>query len=347
MKPSNRIANLDFYRFLAITLVIYYHVGERFTLHWAVAIGKYGVELFFVLSGFLIADIYYRKSDGNLARFWLQRFLRTYPPYLVALALSYSAVFVSRSEPFDPGFLFFFQNFYSVIPFFKISWSLCIEEHFYLVFPLIVLLLAKVPRRNLYLALWIAVTLTPTLIRYYEGNFAIGEFGYFHTATIFRFDGIALGCTIAYVFNHYKFSVRPGTYASIISTALFIGMAYWLTDLDSRLKYSLGYFLLVCSAGMLLICFFHAPVFVFSKLNFVRRVAWMAYSLYLTHALVLNLFDRLFHQFPAYALFVTLPACMLAIYLAGLAFYKTVEQPSISLRDNILNYRARFRRSSG
>ncbi|MCF0051767.1 acyltransferase [Dyadobacter sp. LJ53] len=347
MNPSKRIANLDLFRFLAIALVIYYHIGERFTLDKTIAVGKYGVEMFFVLSGFLITNIYYKKSAGeNLIRFWLQRFLRTYPPYLAALAISYSAVFFGRRQDFDPGFLFFFQNFYQVIPFFKISWSLCIEEHFYIVFPFVVLLTSRATSsKHARLAVWIAITLTPSVIRYFAGDFQIKEFGYYTTATIFRFDGIALGCTISYIINHYSFSFNSNVYVSLFAAAVFAGISYWLADVDSQFKYCTGYLFLVLSAGMLLISFYFSPDFVLSKTLFVRQIALMAYSLYLTHALILNVFDKIFHKYPAFSI-LAVPVCVTAMLLVGLAFYKTIEAPSISLRDNLLHFQPSFKRSS-
>jgi peptidoglycan/LPS O-acetylase OafA/YrhL len=349
MKPSQRFANLDFYRFLAIAMVIYYHIGERFTLDKTVAVGKYGVELFFVLSGFLISNIYYRKSAGsNLFVFWLQRFLRTYPPYLVALLISYSAVFVGKGKAFDPGFLFFFQNFYPIIPFFKISWSLCIEEHFYAIFPLIILILGRIARfKHSGLILWIFITLSPSLIRYLAGDYQMKEFGYFTTATIFRFDGIALGCTIGYFMNHYSFSIKSNGLISLLLTIVFCGISYWLADMDTVFKYCTGYLFLVLSAGMMLVSFYFAPDFAWSKNVFVRRTALMAYSIYLTHALILNVFDKLFHKYPPHYLYLTVPACVVVMLVVGLLYHKTIEQPSIVLRDNVLGFRSWFRKSSG
>ena len=347
MNTSKRIANLDLFRFLAIALVIYYHVGERFTLDKTIAIGKYGVEMFFVLSGFLITNIYYKKSEGeNLVRFWLQRFLRTYPPYLAALLISYTAVFFGKDQDFDPGYLFFFQNFYQVIPFFKISWSLCIEEHFYLMFPLVVLLTSRATSsKHVRLALWIAITMTPSVIRYFAGDFQMKEFGYYTTATIFRFDGIALGCTISYFINHYSFSFKSNGYLSLFFAAAFAGISYWLADVDSQFKYCTGYLFLVLSAGMLLVSFYYSPDFLVSKTLFVKQVALMAYSLYLTHALILNVFDKIFHKYPAFTI-LAVPVCVTAMLLVGLAFHKAIEAPSITLRDSLLNFQPWFKKSS-
>src|SRR5438128_1741237 len=84
--------------------------------------GQYGVDLFFVLSGWLIGGIYWKEQarfgDVDLLRFWSRRWLRTIPPYLVALMLSWLAVFAERRETFDWGYLAFIQNYYHMMPFF-------------------------------------------------------------------------------------------------------------------------------------------------------------------------------------------------------------------------------------
>ena len=80
----------------------------------ATTYGQYGVNLFFVLSGWLIGGLYWREMqvDGqvNIPPFWCRRWLRTLPPYFVALAISWAAVHLSRGQPFDAGYLLFLQT---------------------------------------------------------------------------------------------------------------------------------------------------------------------------------------------------------------------------------------------
>ena len=102
-----RDSNLDLLRAAAILMVVVYHVAQR----WPVALprltaftqyGEHGVDLFFVLSGWLIGGLLWREHEkfGNvqIARFICRRALRTVPPYLVALAIFYVGVFVTRRE---------------------------------------------------------------------------------------------------------------------------------------------------------------------------------------------------------------------------------------------------------
>ncbi len=118
--------------------------------------GQHGVDLFFVLSGWLIGGLYWREmkafSGVGVLRFWVRRWMRTLPPYFAALLLSWLAVSAARAEPFDWRYLVFLQNYYERIPFFLVSWSLCIEEHFYLAAPIAAgMLIVVTPRKTLWL----------------------------------------------------------------------------------------------------------------------------------------------------------------------------------------------------
>jgi peptidoglycan/LPS O-acetylase OafA/YrhL len=80
--------------------------------------GAYGVDLFFILSGWLIGGIYWRemkvRGQVDARRFWLRRWMRTLPSYFAALILSWLAVCWSN-EPFHWCYIIFMQNYYERI----------------------------------------------------------------------------------------------------------------------------------------------------------------------------------------------------------------------------------------
>jgi len=124
---TRRDANLDLLRSIAIALVLLHHVSQYIitlpvSVHAFTRLGAYGVDLFFVLSGFLIGSLYFRElqQTGRVAllRFWGRRWLRTLPLYYFALLLAYVSVFVARGEPFNPAYLLFGQNYLKTLPFF-------------------------------------------------------------------------------------------------------------------------------------------------------------------------------------------------------------------------------------
>lgn len=151
---EERIFGLDLLRFLAIILVLVSHgrhLLEPMTNSTRImSIGGYwGVELFFVLSGFLIGGILIRIYENEnilnknvILNFWKRRWFRTLPNYYLILLINFFlALILGKFDFFDWRFYlypFFLQNFFTEHPhFFEEAWSLAVEEWFYISFPLI------------------------------------------------------------------------------------------------------------------------------------------------------------------------------------------------------------------
>jgi peptidoglycan/LPS O-acetylase OafA/YrhL len=158
MNPSRRIPELDGIRGLAIALVLVLHYfvsgivepapGTFFSyVRAASQLAWSGVDLFFVLSGFLIGGILLdsRDSPDYFRRFYKRRFFRIVPIYAVMLALYWLFVTLVRPEekqfPWWP-YVLYLQNFWMAVNNklgqFAATWSLAIEEQFYLTLPAIV-----------------------------------------------------------------------------------------------------------------------------------------------------------------------------------------------------------------
>ncbi|EPU1382254.1 acyltransferase family protein, partial [Klebsiella pneumoniae] len=142
---------LDFCRALAISLVLLSH-GRTFLVPLMPETnifkfgGFLGVELFFVLSGFLIGRILIEKINNQeshrewIPSFWLRRWLRTYPSYILFLFINIILIFSIRPDIFPSvlRYLTFSQSLLSPHPsFFGEAWSLAVEEIFYLITPLL------------------------------------------------------------------------------------------------------------------------------------------------------------------------------------------------------------------
>lgn len=168
---SARLAGLDTLRALAIALVLMSHyqgfVSHAPTFGFMGKIGWAGVDLFFVLSGYLIGNQLLapaaRGDHLDLKTFFARRLLRTLPNYYAVLAvylLLPDSPIAGKSMAPVWQFLTFTQNFgLNYGETFTHSWSLCIEEQFYLVFPLAVLVLVGSERspRLLWCALLAAI----------------------------------------------------------------------------------------------------------------------------------------------------------------------------------------------
>ena len=145
-----RIDAFDGLRALAALGVYYCHVGNDIVLPPLVIRGHAGVHLFFVLSGYLLFSPFLKSLLGHTvtpstAQFYARRFLRIYPPYLVALLIFCMIRVITHLKPPNAtnllSHVFLIFNYFNRDDFFSINaafWTLAIEVQFYLLLPLIV-----------------------------------------------------------------------------------------------------------------------------------------------------------------------------------------------------------------
>jgi peptidoglycan/LPS O-acetylase OafA/YrhL len=171
--PGRRlIPQIDGLRFVAISVVFYYHIGWRLVLSGAgtgaasrplyllMHTGTYGVELFFVISGFVLAlpFIRARLADGkpvSLRAYFLRRVTRLEPPYIVFLTVAFVldvllglATGESLARHLLAGLVYQHNLIYGVLnPVMDVAWSLEVEIQFYLLTPLLLRLLLLRHRR--------------------------------------------------------------------------------------------------------------------------------------------------------------------------------------------------------
>jgi peptidoglycan/LPS O-acetylase OafA/YrhL len=199
---------LDGLRGLAILLVVFYH---NFGFINYFFFGWLGVDLFFVLSGFLITDILLktRNAPHYLRNFYLRRVLRIFPLYYFTLI-----VFLILIPTFFPKVLnlnYYVQNqswfwtylqnwlfIFHATPRNTVAlnhlWSLAVEEQFYLIWPFIILLFKK-PKWIVYLL--VILLLGVITLRFILWTYQIENFAYFNLYTFSRIDGICIGSLLA------------------------------------------------------------------------------------------------------------------------------------------------------
>jgi peptidoglycan/LPS O-acetylase OafA/YrhL len=200
---------LDGLRGLAILLVVFYH---NFGFINYFFFGWLGVDLFFVLSGYLITSILLDNlgSKNYLRNFYMRRVLRIFPLYYLCLIIFLLIVPASNINlnvkyyTDNQVWLWtYFQNWLYILkptngPTNTLHhlWSLAVEEQFYLVWPLLILLF----RRPKYL-LWLmtAILLLVLFLRFYIWINKIEDLAYFNLYTFSRIDGICIGCMLALV----------------------------------------------------------------------------------------------------------------------------------------------------
>jgi peptidoglycan/LPS O-acetylase OafA/YrhL len=341
---KSRIANLDFVRTLAILAVVLYHTTQMVAGESLINVfthtGQYGVDLFFVLSGFLIGGLYWAEKNQvgkvNLPKFIKRRVLRTAPPYFFALVLSFLPVWILEGRPFDFGYLFFLQNYYVEIPFFLVSWSLCVEIHFYILLPLYLAVIQKSGIRNKYMPLIIGLSaFCPMLFRTFFIDYdSAQKFGFYLTASHFRFDGLLLGVLASY-YSFYKHKYIE--YISKFSNIVYLLNIVFIISIPIIPKYWMYKFGLTILA--VLFCLIvsvlsqNKPLTISSS-SLIKTIAQCSYSIYLTHALVIHVIIR-FSRLLRLNSLITWLLMVFTIFIFGYIFYIIVEKFSLLVREKL------------
>jgi peptidoglycan/LPS O-acetylase OafA/YrhL len=143
---TKTFGSLDGLRAIAILAVVWHHAGAVVPGWTITARGFLGVDLFFVISGFLIVTLLLREQRRmgtiSLHDFYIRRFLRIFPPYYLMLLMVGTVAFLkpggASSEPVRhdlPYALFYLSNLVPMQSLLSITWSLSVEEQFYIVVP--------------------------------------------------------------------------------------------------------------------------------------------------------------------------------------------------------------------
>jgi peptidoglycan/LPS O-acetylase OafA/YrhL len=218
METSNRNFGLDLIRSLAISFVVISHsqrLINRANPDFVLFTKVDGVTLFFVLSGFLIGRIIFRSVEGgswqSLYHFYNRRWWRTLPNYYLFFLLHVIAyLLLGIQDTIDWSSLFFIQNLFSPPgSYFRESWSLAVEEWFYLTFPFIWwLLLAKSKKASLnkYLIYTVVFLLLAWAYKFwFFDNHTVEKPEVFaRLPVVFRFSSILWGVLLGIVYLKQK-----------------------------------------------------------------------------------------------------------------------------------------------
>jgi len=361
---SNRFSGLDHLRALAIIIVFLYHYGlfgHPPGLHDTLGSwGWTGVDLFFVLSGFLIGgQLFAKEARGqsiSYGEFYLKRSLRILPAYLVVVALYFTIPAFTERSTLPPlwRFLTFTQNF-GLTPnlhgAFSHAWSLCIEEQFYLVFPLFLIIFHT--RRNsiwllpiLFLSglairafIWYLILASPD-----QSAFGANYYSLIYYPTWSRLDGLLAGIGLAalYYFRPAAWQrlTRHGNRLLLIAL-LSLGGAWWISHGDNQYAMQgaiFGYPAIAIAYGALVLSALSPSCVLFRFSSALTRwIATLSYSIYLTHKQLIHLTHLALKPYgigeDTYTAFFISAAVAL---LGGWLLHLTVEKPFLALRDRLI-----------
>jgi peptidoglycan/LPS O-acetylase OafA/YrhL len=347
-----RIFGLDLIRALAAIIVVYSHADDLLDEHWPRFTGSSamdGVDMFFVLSGFLIGNILIRLSYTTeipwwrrLVDFWQRRWLRTLPNYYLFLLINIAMVHLGWSMGLlninTLAYFVFLQNF--IIPldlFFWESWSLAVEEWFYLLFPLLLVFLAwlRSPKWGYLLAVLIMITFSNVLR--YPAMDAVGTPFMLELLVrkivVLRFDTIGYGALMAWLVYHFPniFSARR---VELFGIGLVIFITAVLLRTDDGLLYKGTWFLMFSGSAMALMlplmAGWHKVGRWGAAVSFLSRIS---YALYLVHMPIRSVYINLMPgRSVEMSLLLYAGYWALSIALAAVVYHYW-ERPFMALRD--------------
>lgn len=305
-RSVKHFANLDGLRFLCIAMVLWHHaIPVNLPSIKLEGRGFLGVDLFFILSGYLITTLLVREADAfgsfSLRDFYVRRAIRIMPVYyfVVSSVAFYYIVIDGKSDYLTllPYYYLFLSNFLvDDIPTLGPTWSLSVEEQYYLVWPA---LLVMLPRRLVFLVLTIFIF----------GNVMIMT-GWFRTPEpmsvgplVFQMPNatyapILLGSLAALVlhnraaFQKISPTLSHGAAAPVVFFLLVVAMEFSPSDLRG-----IPNFLIHSLMALLLIALVVKERNVFTPIltnRLIARVGVVSYGIYIYHLLALDITNRTF-----------------------------------------------------
>lgn len=361
-KTSQRAFGPDLIRALAIVLVLASHTVPGGTMVPVFGVVRYymgflGVEIFFLLSGFLIGGILMEElfsgqmdSISGAASFWKRRWFRTLPNFYLFLIINlllWMAMF--GQSPFKGASYFWFSEalFWPHPDFFAGAWSLAIEEWFYLLFPLTLFVLYRLlnKRQPALVSTIIIFLVAPVILRIFiippSANWDAGV----RRVTIPRLDTIGYGVILAFAKNYYvgawRFLVKLWPIGAIATLGIFVQfchgvMAHGYFGADT--VWYRAFYLCLFSLSLALVFPKVAEMTQPSgwKKVIVQKLSLWSYSIYLCHTPIIGVIDIVLKAIDAtyneshmirgvMVWLITIPTSAL--------LYKFYEKPLMNLRD--------------
>jgi len=339
-----RIKGLDFLRGIAIIGVLCRHVETDFFLSTP---GGYGVDLFFVLSGFLVSGLlfseYKRNGKANVTRFLVRRGFKIYPAFyffivasLAIFAWGYGSYFPAPSILSE---VFFLQSY--IHPMWSHTWSLAVEEHFYLLLALFIFLAIRfrwIEKPRTMISFLLGAIMISSVLRliYVLTTYSILHEPFYYTHL--RIDGLFTGALLGYIWHFHKRlidKIYERKKTMVLLTLMFIAPAFVFST-DSIFMVTIGFNLLhvAFSFSILMLISEKGEKILFGNWmmqkvsSAICYVGVYSYSIYLWHLPVQNILLRSIHDLRIESIVYMLTAIATGI-IASLA----IEKPMLRLRD--------------
>lgn len=330
----------------------------------------FGMDLFFVLSGFLIGNILLSAEGAassaldarKILRFYARRSFRILPLYYVvlfALALAKPLDPLQRAQ--FPRELFYLTNYSDtrhVVMFW--GWSLCVEEHFYLLVPFLVIALGKLRSHGARLALLCVLWASALGVRALVVGArsvpldAVGYFRHVYIATHTRYDTLIAGVILAYLHRHFGEALRaafdraPVRRSAIVVSLGLLTMIVWPPPFLTSVQWNLLALGTFTTAGWVLVLlhvlYVDSPFARFLGRPIFLRLATVGYGVYLVHLPLVLLvgiptfviLQRALGAPDVVAFVVGVAAAFASSLLYAYGLHLVVEKPALFARDRLV-----------
>lgn len=355
-----RNKRLDILRCVAVVTVMIHHSNIS---KFFIDVGWIGVDLFFVLSGFLISGLlfseYKKRGAISFKTFVIRRGFKIYPAFYVFLLLTgLSGYLVFHKHATLAHYLhdiFFIMNYEHGV--WDHTWSLAVEEHFYIFLPIFLLVVIRYSsnRRDPFRILpWatLAVGMLCIIFRAISVDFGRPNFDMAYVASHERMDALFFGVLLGY-FYHFRPSVLEGMMRGTASRLAIAALSLFLLSFSYFFPFehpnymfsTIGFtFIYLGFGGVLLLSLYVHGIL-------PRRIAWLAekigsllafagiysYSIYLWHGPIGAWFPGLMRRalhFPTSRL-GNFTAYFVASFVVGIMMSRLIEYPMLHLRDRV------------
>ncbi len=366
--PAPRQHGLDLVRATAIASVMLYHANNMMLVPspapWLISFGWMGVDLFFVLSGFLIASQLMKPwasgATPNYGRFFARRALRTIPAFAAVVMLYFALPQLREAPNIQPFWQFatFTENllFSPTGPkAFDQVWSLCVEEQFYLLFPLALILVASKPSARktvtvllaavvagifLRAFLWLAFVANKPFDVHSDSNWQ-PYVSLIYYPTWSRLDGLLAGIALATlkIFRPSawrQFVAQPNLLIAAGLTGVGIAVMLFGGQISPVAGAAIGFPLLSASVALIVAAASTGRGLVGKyRIPGGQALATGAYSLYLTHKMAYHAVRAWISPALGATGYATLALAIVVALLMGALLYWAVERPFLILRDRL------------
>jgi peptidoglycan/LPS O-acetylase OafA/YrhL len=340
---SRAIPSLNGIRGTAAMAVVFGHIQRKGAFVLPDWIRGYAVTCFFVLSGFLITNLLVREraksNTVSLKDFYYRRTLRIFPAFYVFCAL-FLAIFLVQGRLVQwPAYLaavFYISDYYMALhgigSVMTHTWSLAIEEQFYLIWPFVFkhFAVSRIAIERLLIAAIVSIWIYRPILEY---HFHVPWY-YIYCAFETRADALAIGCLMAVLADADRLPawLTERKWLGLVAVLTIVTIPY-LGPFGGLIGWPL---IPICFGVVILhaVRFYNAPAYRWLNWGFMQRLGLWSYSIYLYHVLTHRIV-------PDRWIWVQIPLNLALAVALGAGSYYAVEKPFLALRDHGFQKRGR------